>query len=80
MQAAEGFRYDKRKNGDIVIFHHGRLAKTLSGTRASEFVASLTADETPDRQELMSQAVKNHKRDTSGVTTAHDHIQQTNGW
>ena len=36
---AENIESSRRKNGDVVISHHGRVATTLRGRRADEFVA-----------------------------------------
>jgi hypothetical protein len=68
MATAEGFRFDRRKNGDIVIFHHGRIATILRGDRAAEFV---TASETDDHQELMARATGNYKHGNERVAASH---------
>ncbi|MGR6321383.1 hypothetical protein [Micromonospora soli] len=38
-QHAQGFRYVERGDGSVVIHHHGRVAATLRGGRAAEFLA-----------------------------------------
>lgn len=59
MGQAEGFTFQKRKSGDVVIFHHGRLATTLRGDAATAFL-----DELGDGsdQELMARATGNYAR------------------
>lgn len=49
----------RRKNGDVVVTHHGRLAATLRGDRADEFI-----DDVGDSsdQELMARLTGNYKR------------------
>ncbi|MBM7490171.1 MULTISPECIES: hypothetical protein [Micromonospora] len=44
MGAAEGFRYVVRADGTVVITHHGRVAGTLRGGRAAEFLAEVDDD------------------------------------
>lgn len=55
----DGFEWDERKNGEIVIRHHGQTAATLRGLRAKEFRTEL---ETADDQELMARLTGNYKR------------------
>ncbi|MFN3257374.1 MAG: hypothetical protein ACE37B_16955 [Ilumatobacter sp.] len=55
----DGFSWTRRKNGDVVIEHHGRHATTLRGRRADEFVAEADAG---DDQELMARVTGNYKR------------------
>lgn len=59
MADAEGFRYTERKNGEIVIFHHGKHATTLRGEAAGKFLARL---DTLDSQQLMARVTGNYKR------------------
>lgn len=55
---AERFEWSRRKSGDVVITHHGRVAATLRGQRAEEFVSDVGAD----GQELMARLTGNYKR------------------
>jgi hypothetical protein len=56
---AEGFDWSRCKNGDVVISHHGRLATTLRGGRADQFVEDVVD---ADEQELMARLTGNYKR------------------
>ena len=56
---AESFEWSRRKNGDVVISHHGRVATILRGRRADQFVADVADD---DGQELMARLTGNYKR------------------
>lgn len=58
MVGPTGFEWSRRKNGDVVIVHHGRVAATLRGRRAEEFVADVTDR---DGQELMARVTGNYK-------------------
>ena len=59
MAKPSGFTYTRRKNGDIVISHHGTVATTLRGKRATRFEQQLV---TRDQQEVMARATGNYKR------------------
>lgn len=54
-----GFAWSQRKNGDIVIEHHGRRAATLRGRSALEFLEDVTV---ADEQDLMARLTGNYKR------------------
>jgi hypothetical protein len=48
-----GFRFEARKNGDVVILHHGRVATTLRGRQASAFLVGVaTGDEAAGQQRM----------------------------
>ena len=59
MGQAESFEWSRRKNGDVVISHHGRVATTLRGRRADQFVEDVVDE---DGQELMARLTGNYKR------------------
>ncbi len=59
MTPPSGFAYTTRKNGEVVITHHGRVAAVLRGARAAKFLAEV---DSPDDQELMARATGNYKR------------------
>jgi hypothetical protein len=59
MSSPSGFSYAPRKNGEVVITHHGRVAAILRGARASRFLAQI---ESRDDQEAMARVSGNYKR------------------
>lgn len=59
VSAPDDFRYDVRGNGDVVIFHHGRLAATLRSRKAGAFLDEIAQ---ADEQELMARLTGNYKR------------------
>ncbi len=65
---AESFEWSRRKNGDVVISHHGRVATTLRGRRADRFVEDV-ADE--DGQALMARLTGNYKRGNERASQRH---------
>jgi len=59
-----GFDWVRRKNGDVVISHHGRRATVLRGRKADAFVDD-AGDENPTgegAQQLMARVTGNYKR------------------
>jgi hypothetical protein len=63
MPKPTGFSYVRRKNGDVVITHHGRRAAVLRGAPAERFISKLTES---NGQELMARATGNYKRGNEG--------------
>lgn len=53
-----GFDWTTRKNGEVVITHHGRHAATLRGYKADRFLRDL---EQRDPQQLMARVTGNYK-------------------
>lgn len=65
--SAEGYRYGTRTNGEVAIFHHGKLAKLLRDEAAQEFLAAVKDG---DEQAVMAATVGNDgqvARPTSGT-------------
>nr|WP_195210287.1 hypothetical protein [Actinomarinicola tropica] len=62
MPAPEGFSYAVRKDGDVVIEHHGRVATVLRGRRAAGFLADAEGATAAERQELMARLTGNYRR------------------
>ncbi|WP_156165451.1 hypothetical protein [Demequina rhizosphaerae] len=56
MTGSEGFDYRTRTNGEVHIFHHGKLARMLKDEPAQDFLASVKDG---DAQEVMAAAVGN---------------------
>lgn len=59
MPAPTGFSYVTRKNGEVVISHHGSVATVLRGTRAAKFLTDISQG---DPQQLMARATGDYKR------------------
>lgn len=55
MSGPEGFERKDRPNGDIAIFHHGKLAKMVKGADAKKLTTALGKKDA-DEQELLSEA------------------------
>lgn len=67
MGAAEGFDYSTRPDGSVVITHHGRVATTLRGRRAAEFLEEVD----DDPQGVMARWTGNYKRGNERVAKQH---------
>lgn len=68
MGTPTGFDWSERKDGSVVITHHGRAATVLRGARAREFMQQVSHGE---GQELMARLTGNYKR--GNERTARDH-------
>ncbi len=68
MAAPDGFEYQLRGDGTVVIAHHGRIATTLRGTRAATFLVEVEGD---DPQEVMARWTGNYRR--GNERTARNH-------
>lgn len=59
MGTPDGFDYTVRKNGEVVITHHGQTAATLRGRRAEQFLSKV---DDANEQQLMARVTGNYKR------------------
>ena len=66
-----GFTYRTRKNGDIEILHHGRVASTLRGNDAKEFLSEIDAGDEDSAQQLMAKLTGNYKRGNERLASQH---------
>lgn len=66
-----GFTYRHKKNGDLEILHRGRLASTLRGADAGDFLAELQAGSDDDAQQLMARVTGNYKRGNERLASQH---------
>lgn len=66
-----GFSHRRRKNGDVELLHHGRLASTLRGEDAQAFLAELEAGGLADAQQLMARITGNYKRGNERTASRH---------
>ncbi len=66
-----GFSYRQRKNGDVEVLHHGRLASTLRGADASALLTNAPDPTSPDAQELMAKLTRNYKRGNERLAAQH---------
>ncbi len=68
---ASGFTWRARKNGDVEILHRGRLASTLRGHDAADFVAEAESCDEAGAQALMARVTGNYKRGNERTASEH---------
>jgi hypothetical protein len=66
-----GFTWRQRKNGDVELLHRGRLATTLRGADAADFLGEVQAASDEDAQQLMARVTGNYKRGNERLATQH---------
>ncbi|MES2959508.1 MAG: hypothetical protein V4792_15055 [Pseudomonadota bacterium] len=66
-----GFTYRLKKNKDLEIHHHGRLASTLRGQDAEDFVAEVESGSEHDAQQLMARITGNYKHGNERLAGQH---------
>jgi hypothetical protein len=66
-----GFTYRTRKSGQVEILHFGRLAATLRGNEAKEFLSKVEAGSETDAQKLMTRVTGNYKRGNERLAGNH---------
>lgn len=77
MGSPNGFSYEVRANGDVVITHHGGKATVLRGGRAAEFLSIVEPDaqdadpRRADAQETMARWTGNYKHGNERTAKQH---------
>ena len=66
-----GFTYRRRKNGDVEILHHGRVATTLRGRDATDFLLEAPDPSDTDSQQLMARLTGNYKHGNERLAGLH---------
>lgn len=67
-----GFDFRVRKSGVVEITHHGRLAATLRGNTAQDFIAEVESlDDEDEQQQLMARMTGNDKRGNERTAGEH---------
>jgi hypothetical protein len=66
-----GFTYRERKGGIVEILHRGRVASTLGGADALDFLAEVQTIEPAIAQQLMARLTGNYKRGNERLASEH---------
>lgn len=66
-----GFTFRIRKNGDVEVFHRGRLAATLRGNAAEDFKQEAQDARSPEAQQLMARVTGNYRRGNERAAGQH---------
>ena len=66
-----GFTYRVRKTREVEVLHHGKLAATLRGTDAADFLSEVEAGGLADAQQLMARLTGNYKHGNERLAASH---------
>lgn len=66
-----GFSYRTAKRGEVFVHHHGRLATTLRGTAAEDFLLEIDGATFPQQQQIMARVTGNYRRGNERVAKNH---------
>jgi hypothetical protein len=66
-----GFTFRLRKSGEVEILHRGRVASTLRGNEASDFLKEAQDQNSPEAQQLMARVTGNYKRGNERSASQH---------
>lgn len=66
-----GFTFRERKSGEVEILHRGRLASTLRGKEALEFLAEMENSDSAASQQRMARITGNYKRGNERSASSH---------
>ena len=66
-----GFTWRALKNGDVQVLHQGRLAASLRGAQAVDFIAEVESAEFVERQQLMARLTGNYKHGNERLPGQH---------
>jgi succinylglutamate desuccinylase len=62
------FTHHVSKNGAVLIEHHGKLATTMRGSKATIFLAKMDKATFQQQQQLMARMTGNYKRGNERVS------------
>ena len=66
-----GFTWQAKKDGSVIVHHHGRLAATLRGQAAAEFLDEVLGADLGSQQQLMARLTGNYKRGNERTASNH---------
>lgn len=66
-----GFTFRTRKGGDVEILHHAKIATTLRGGDALDFLMEIQACDEGESQQLMARVTGNYKRGNERLASRH---------
>ena len=66
-----GFTWQRMKNGEVRVLHHGKLASTLRGRDADEFLAEAEGADDSAMQQSMARLTGNYKHGNERTAAAH---------
>jgi hypothetical protein len=71
-----GFTYRVRKSGEVELLHFGKVASTLRGPDAQDFLYDVQGAESTEAQQLMARLTGNYKRGSERLASQHPRNQR----
>ena len=71
MSSDLGFTFRATKNGEVFVHHRGKLATTLRGGAAAEFLADINGADPGEQQQIMARATGNYRRGNERLAKNH---------
>jgi hypothetical protein len=66
-----GFTFRATKNGEVFVHHRGKLAATLRGDAAADFLADIDGADEDARQQTMARVTGNYRRGNERLAKNH---------
>jgi len=66
-----GFTYRATKNGEVFVHHRGKLATTLRGEAAADFLADIGGADADEQQQIMARVTGNYRRGNERLAKNH---------
>ena len=66
-----GFSYRATKRGEVFVHHRGRLATTLRGSAAADFLLEVDGADFDEQQQIMARVTGNYRRGTERLAKYH---------
>lgn len=71
MSSDLGFTFRATKNGEVFLHHRGKLATTLRGEAAAEFLADIDGADADEQQQIMARVTGNYRRGNERLAKNH---------
>lgn len=66
-----GFNFQKSKDGNVIIKHHGKLATNLRANKAAEFMDEMNSSDFAEQQQIMARVTGNYKHGNEKNAKSH---------
>jgi hypothetical protein len=66
-----GFTFFAAKNGEVFVQHRGKLATTLRGEAAADFLADIAGADADEQQQIMARVTGNYRRGNERLAKNH---------
>lgn len=66
-----GFTFRAMKNGEVFVHHRGKLATTLRGEAAADFLADIDGADADEQQQIMARITGNYRRGNERLAKNH---------